>query len=555
MTDTILKFLDLFKRLFEMQGVDYYQLRSIVGLKLEMDNRRVSTFRNQQAESANAAFAWTFVVYFFIGGFLSLMFLFMPSVIFSFTVYHAYLMVMVTMTLISDFSAVLLDTSDNTIVLPRPITNKTFYAARATHILIYIGLISFALTAAPLVVTFFVHGVAAGLAMIVTTLLTVIFSTGLTNGLYLVLMRFTSQEHLKNVINYFQIGMAVFMMGGYQILPRLFNEEIVENLSAEMPWWSLFVPPMWMTAAVQMVSEWNVNWLLLTNTVLAFGVPVLLWKGVNQYLTPYFTQKLADLGSASAKQEKKSQQVIDSVNAWGSWITKSNLELASFNLTSFGFARDRKLKLRIYPAFGYFFVLVFVFIFRGKERSETWLEYIQGLGDSAYYLIAIYACIYIIVTAAYEIHYTDDFKAAWIFQVAPIKKPGELLIGNIKAVFIRFFLPMYGIATVFVLTIWPAKVIIDLIVGFLLCLMLMLALSLMGDKNLPLSLPVNTRAQGSSMARAIISMLAIVLIGVGHFFLAKISGWALLVACPVILVIIVLLLNRYKKIEWDAIGI
>jgi ABC-2 type transport system permease protein len=553
MTSTLLKILDFFKLVFRMQGVDYNQLRTIVGIKLEMDNRRVSGVRYQQTESANASFAWTFVIYFIFGGFLSFMLAFVPSILFAYSVYHAYLMVMITMTLISDFSAVLLDTSDNTIVLPRPISNKTFYAARATHILIYIGLISLALTTVPIVLTFFKHGTAVGLFMLTTTLLTVLFSVALTNGLYLFLMRFTSEERLKNLINYFQIGMAIFMMGGYQILPRLFSEEIVENLSATVPWWSVFIPPMWMAVALQTISDWNFNWINITNIILALTIPVLLWKAVNQYLTPYFTRKLADLGTSSSKQSEKKEQ-HNSINARGSALATTGLEKAGFNLASFGFARDRKLKLRMYPAFGYFVVLVFVLIFRGKEASQTWLEYIHEIGTSQMHLTAIYASIYIILTASYEIHYTDDFKAAWIFQSAPIQKPGELLIGNMKAILIRFFLPLYGVATILILSIWPLSVIVDLIFGFFVCFALMLLFGIIGDKNLPLSLPSNARAQGSSMARAILAMIVIVILGFGHFFLNKIE-FAVIAVCPLLPVLCWFLLKYYQKITWEDIRI
>src|SRR5687767_13323510 len=125
MTANLLKVLDWFKPLYGWQGIDFAQLRVIVGVKLEMDNRRTSVFRNQPGQDASSTFAWMFVVYGILGGLLSLALAFVPSILFAYTIYHAYLMVMVTTTLISDFSAVLLDTSDNTIVLPRPITAKT----------------------------------------------------------------------------------------------------------------------------------------------------------------------------------------------------------------------------------------------------------------------------------------------------------------------------------------------------------------------------------------------------------------------------------------------
>ena len=48
--------------------------------------------------------------------------------------------------MISDFSSVLLDVREKNILLPKPIDNKTFNAAKTTHILIYLMGLSLSLT-------------------------------------------------------------------------------------------------------------------------------------------------------------------------------------------------------------------------------------------------------------------------------------------------------------------------------------------------------------------------------------------------------------------------
>lgn len=556
MTAVLLKILDLFKPIYQWQGVDYGQLRAIVGIKLEMDNRRAPTYRAQQTENSNAAFAWTVFIYFILGSALAFLLFFVPSLVFVYSIYHAYLMVMIIMTLVSDFSAVLLDTSDNTIVLPRPISNKTLYAARATHILLYIGLISLALATGPILITFFIHGVGAGLATVITSFLTIFLSVALTNGFYLLLMRFTTEDRLKNLINYFQIGMTIFMMGGYQILPRLFTKTMMENLSVDTPWWSLLIPPMWMANTIQLFSDFHFNGIALTSALMALVFPFIAWRAINRYLTPYFTQKLADLGIVSSREGDEQKKISSGTkgNAWASSFARTGLEKAAFNLASFGFARDRKLKLRIYPALGYLIVLIFIFIFRAKPEETTWLNYLEKLALSETHLIAIYTCIYIVVVATYEIHFTDDYKAAWIFQSAPIKEPGFLLIGTMKSIFIRFFVPMYAATSLLVLFIWKADALVDLIFGFCTSLLLMLIMGVIAEKQLPLSLQPSVRNQGGSMARAIITFLILAVVGGGHYLLAKFN-FILWLACPVFIIISWMILRLFEKLKWEDIGI
>src|SRR6478609_1286718 len=126
-----LKVLDLLKPLFTWQGVDYVQLRAIVGTKLVMDNRRPFSLRvQQQQKESSSSFIYTMLFGALIGFVISFVISSIPSLIISFTIYHSFLIVMIMMLLISDFSSVLLDTSDNTIILPRPISSKTFFAAR-----------------------------------------------------------------------------------------------------------------------------------------------------------------------------------------------------------------------------------------------------------------------------------------------------------------------------------------------------------------------------------------------------------------------------------------
>ncbi len=552
-----LRFLDLLKPIYKWQGVDFDQLRAIVGIKLEMDNRRAPAFKmNQTEKQYSGAFLLAFFLYALFGAFLSGIIAYIPSIVFSFSIYHSYLMVMITLTIISDFSAVLLDTSDNTIVLPRPITPKTFYAARTTHILLYIGQISFALSIIPIVVTFFVYGPIIGVATIFTSILTVVFSVAITNGLYLLMMRFTSEERLKSIINYFQIAMAVMMMGGYQILPRLLSSDALANVATDLKWWSIFIPPMWMTGVIKLVNDLSVDWIYLSATLLAIAVPIGSWKAINKYLTPYFTSKLADLGTNSVPQlrERSKSSKKSFISGLTKWITKPGLERAAFSLVTAAFSRDRKLKLRIYPAIGSFVIIAIVLMMQSKKGDLSFMEYFQSLQGTEKHLIIIYACIYVLITASFEINFTDEFKASWVYLSAPVKRPGEILSGTLKAILVKFFLPIYGFASVIILLIWRAKAAVDLVFGMQTCILLMVIMAIIADKHLPLSLAPTARNQGGSIARAIITMMIIGVVAAGHYFLTQFD-LLLWIACPVVLACSYFVMRLYRNVEWEEIGI
>ena len=550
-----LRIINLLRPVYQWQGIDTDQLLAIVGIKLEMDNRRAPAFRMQQTtKEHSSSFGLILFFYGIFGGFLSFLFFAVPSIVFSYSIYHAYLMVMVTLTLISDFSAILLDTSDNTIILPRPISAKTFYAARATHILLYIGQISLALSVIPIIVSFVVYGPAVGIVLIFTSVLCVIFSVSLTNGLYLLMMRFTSEERLKSIINYFQIIMAIVMMGGYQILPRMLGLVNIEEASIQLEWWSVLVPPMWMTGFIKLVHDLTFEPIDVITTCLALVAPVVSWRAVNKYLAPYFTTKLTDLGTSSAPVQKESSNRSSrkSTSAPLAWLTRAGLERATFTLVSHVFSRDRKLKLRIYPAIGSFVVVIGVILFNKLKGGVSLVDYIQSLSQTESHLFIIYASIFILITVSFEIHFSDEYKAAWVFQAAPIQKPGEILLGTLKAILARFFIPLFAVASMIVLFIWGQRAFPDLVFGMLACILLILSIFVLSGKHMPLSLEPTARNQGASIARALFSLLAIGLVALGHYILTKFDLIVWLI-CPFLLAGCFAVAAVYKTITWEDI--
>ncbi len=70
--------------------------------------------------------------------------------LFQMSITYAMIIFMIMTSMISDFSSVLLDIRDRTILSTKPITAKTINAAKFMHILIYLTYLTIALTAIPL---------------------------------------------------------------------------------------------------------------------------------------------------------------------------------------------------------------------------------------------------------------------------------------------------------------------------------------------------------------------------------------------------------------------
>ena len=347
--------------------------------------------------------------------------------------------------------------------------------------------------------------------------------------------------------------MTIFMMLAYQILPRILGIDDLEKMTTDLTWWFVFIPPMWFAGATQFFIDFNFERIYLLATFLAIAIPVASWWAIGKYLSPYFASKINDMGTSSIIDQPIARKKSWLDFSFGDLITKPGLERAAYSFTKLGFERDRKLKLRIYPSLGTFFVLIIVIFLQSKSKEDaTWISYIINLKETQTHLVAIYACIFVLVIVSYEINFSDDFKAAWIFQSTPIEKPGYIFVGVLKSMMVKFFLPLYGFAAFIILLIWQERAIVDIVFGFTACWLVTLLMGTIGDRHLPLSLQPNVRNQAGSFARTIISLMFIGVLSAGHYFLTKFD-LVLWLASPFVLLASYLLMQRYKKLSWDDV--
>jgi len=550
MKKLILWILDRFQWLFTLLKTDYEQLRAIVSVKLTMDNRRQSvSYRRKDKKETSYAFFWVLFMYSMFGIFVASI-LFTLSFLVAMTLVFSCIMVTIAMTVITDFSSILLDTSENTILLPRPIDGRTMFVARITHICIYLSQLTFAFSIFPAIVVYIKFGGIMFFLFAIAIVLSVLTSLFITNAVYLLIMQFSSEEKLKNIINYFQIVMAIVIMGGYQLLPRMMSRSDLQNTEFKIKWWSFFVPPIWMAGALESFQKRLMDNVHLAFTVLALVVPIAGLFVTSRYLTPLFNRKLGviatDPQTSLEKNDGSRKKLLDGL---ASIVTRKGVESGAFKTIYKILGRDRKLKLKIYPALGYTVIFFIVFMLRGHEDiSTTW----HNLPHGKYYLAMIYFSYFIVQIAFAEIVYSDEFKASWIYYSAPIDKPGEILSGMLKAIFTKLFVPVYAAVSVLIVFLWGASAIDDLLLGFINNFITLLCMALIGTKYLPLSMSPSVRGQSGNFVRAFLSMLIMLIPGLLHWALTNVS-YAVLICIPIQVMIAFFLLRWYQATAWEVI--
>lgn len=132
-----LKVLAVFKGIFTRLGVDYAMMEKILQIKLTMDERRVPTIFNDTGKKKEGnQFLKSLWVYGLYGLILIPFLLIGENYIFQMSLAFGMILFILMTSMISDFSAVLLDVRDKNIIQTKPVTRRTIAAAKIVHIMI-----------------------------------------------------------------------------------------------------------------------------------------------------------------------------------------------------------------------------------------------------------------------------------------------------------------------------------------------------------------------------------------------------------------------------------
>ncbi len=550
MTRLILSILDRLQGLFRSLGADYPQMRAIVQVKLMMDNRRNYTTlgRYGQQKKNNDAPDNTFLkvlgFYAFFGIILALQLMFLERenlflpLIFQFS----YVMILCAMTLISDFSSIILDSSDNQIILPRPVSSRTLWLARITHISVYLFAISLATGLGSILILGYRFSPVAGLSFLVLSVLSAMLMVFLTNLLYLGLMQLISEEKLREIINYVQILMAIAFYGGYQLIPRLMTQASLGE-TMERQWWHYLVPPMWMAGAVESVLLWTFDTEHLLFITLAILMPIGGIWFMSRFMTGSFTEKLSGLDQESKPTPATAAVVQPTTlpDQLAGWFTGSSLERASFAFAWRIMGRDRKFKLKTYPQLGFGLVYIVFMSLRGGTFNNSGFATLFSL-----YFAGLYGMV-----AQYQLSASDSFKASWLYGAAPIRQPGEILSGSLKAIIVKLVTPFYLLVAAFLIWRNGTDQVSDIVLGYISTLVMLLVSALFSDRRMPFSVPVDS-VNRSNTGRSFITLIVLSLIGGLHYGLTLVpyGVWGGIILS---LVTVWLLMRQYQRTNWHQI--
>ncbi|MCL1631397.1 hypothetical protein M3N64_05450 [Sporolactobacillus sp. CPB3-1] len=451
-----LKVIDWLRPIFERLGVDYPAMRHVLAVKLIMDTRRLPVVlgsRTRTKRKESNLFLKSLWVYALIGLFLIPMNLLPGNYLFRTSLVFGIILFMVMTSMIADFSSVLLDTRDLSILWTKPIRSRTLHAAKTVHICIYLILLTGALGLPSALIGLIKFGPVFFLLFLLNLLFIDLTAVSCTTFIYLIVLKCFDGERLKDMINSVQIFLSIAIAVGYQLVLRAFDGTATQ-LTFSPAWWQLFVPPLWSGAMIEWLigSSERTGYMALLG-LLGLVIPIILLI-VNQAFSTSFEQAIIKL----SMQRGKGNMQFSRLSQWTSrLLCRNREERLFFRFASSIIKQDRTFKLKVYPSIGIAFIFPFIFLMNSLSDS-SWNQLSKGSG----YFYA-YFCLIMIPTVLLMLKYSSAYKGAWTYRAAPIQSHTALFSGALKAVFTQLFLPVYLILSIALLFLFKWTILPDLL--------------------------------------------------------------------------------------------
>jgi len=353
---------------------------------------------------------------------------------FSLVIWSATLM-MSGMTMVAESSTLLFDPRDNDILGHRPIHPRTLLAARSLGLIALALVLGLALNIVPMITGLFARGSRPWfpIAHLATLPVMAVFCAGMVVFVYALLARLVSRRAFDTIASWTQVGITVVLIASYQLVPRLMDRLGTFRLDSAHPV-LLALPPTWFAALsiVMLGVDTGARALALAAAAVVMTV-VLAWSAI-RFLAEGYARQVAALGEVSAPAEpaRRSRPRREAPSRLGtllSTVIRDPVEHGAFRLARAYLARDRDMRMRIYPSLA--LVVVFpVIAILDPERAAYFGPIMTTIMVGT-----------LPATAMMTFKMSPHYAAADLFRYVPIHGTAAIFHGVRKAILALLVLP------------------------------------------------------------------------------------------------------------------
>lgn len=398
-------------------------------------------------KSMAAKLAMTLIFYVGFGAFAAA---FGLKSLFALSVYlHASTLMFIGMFVAGSAGEALFDKEEADILMHRPIEPKSLLRAKVS----VMAQIALWLAVAFNLVGFFVGASIAdgGLLYVgahaISLVLETLFCIGLVVVTYQLCLKWLGRERLDGFLTTAQTVMAMAVVLGSQLAPRLLTRP---GSGVDVPldsWWVFLLPPAWFAGIDEAIAGngKRTSWALAGCGVVSCAV--VLWIGFGKLAKEYAAglQVLNESASTQTARGRRGRWLERIVRFPGiRWWLRNSVTRGSFVLCLAYLFRDRETKLRVFPGLVPMLVMPIV-VMLPQGNGPSWHANGFLLAFAAAYLGLAP------VLAQSFVKYSTHWQAADIFRIAPVAGPAALCHGVRKAVFFALTVPLIAVFIIVVL--------------------------------------------------------------------------------------------------------
>lgn len=340
------------------------------------------------------------------------------------------------LTVMLEFSNLILNPDDYKIIGVLPVSSKTFFAAKMIHLLAYVNALGFLL--------YFPSAVAAAIANSNPLLFPAFLVAGALSAsaiglsfvlMYTLMLKIADREVMQAVLGYANLTLTLLVYLGYFVMPLILGKESLLVLREYKSDWIYIAPPAWFASIVQ-IAAGNVSLRDFGAVLSALIVMSAVYRAAMSKLSLGYAQTLAETVGKQEKLKRKCGK---------GWIASllrsvtSSEDRAVWPLIRKQFKYDNGFKMSILAIIPLTAIYVFLGLSKGESVPDPFLASMGDGGSSGNFLLYIAAAMfpYLITIGTAN---SDSYRSAWVFYISPADRT-RIILSSARFALLWFCLP------------------------------------------------------------------------------------------------------------------
>jgi hypothetical protein len=421
--------------------------------------------------------------------------------------------------IIVEFQEVVLDPDDLAILGHRPISPRTYAAAKFANLLFYFFVMYLALNLFPPIIG---SGLRDAGAWYLPTYFLASFCGSLILLVVLVLwLSMAGQSEkmlgLRRLLSWAQIVSILVVFYGGQLILRD-GTATLQVWGAFPPDWIQYFPPTWLAWFVERAAASPDSQVVVWALILMGGTALICLAGFIRLSQLYAAMQPVEVAIARSLPMAPSR-----IGSLQGWLGRTREERIGYWLCLAFLSRDAGLTMRCAMTFNLAAIALVMGVILGPFDNPCR----EGeLLDSLFATMAVFMIPAAAPMLVHNLTYTRDSAGGWLLRSSPLADPCGLALGSLKAIFAWMALPLCIVLGITMSVIWQdpfSGILHAILAAGWMWLMLIASLWLVAQAW-PFSLP---RSRGSSLAIPPLPML-----GLGVIICTLASLHALLARFP-----------------------